>query len=148
MKKMNSLPKNLRYLRKKIGKSQAEISKLVEKKQNTIGNWENEVSEPTIGEIARLAQFFGVTIQDLIMKDLEVGPSPEPIKKEESGPAKPIYPTYPVSDGFSSTAQEASQHQFWVIIGELRRVHEKLDSIKNQLDGRVPDKSGPARSGL
>jgi len=145
---MSFLPKNLRYLRRKIGQSQQEISKLVEKKQNTIGNWENDVSEPTISELAKLAQFFGVSLQDIILKDLEAEPIQElPISKETI-PAKPASSTYAINDGFNSTAQEASQHQFWVLIGELRRIHEKLDIIRNQLDGKLPEKSGPQRSGL
>ena len=145
---MSFLPQNLRHLRKKMGQSQTEISKLVDKKQNTIGNWENNVSEPTISDLAKLAQFFGVTLQDIILKDMAAEPPRELIKKEEPVGVKTPNPAYPVNEGFNSTAQEASQHQFWVLIGELRRIHDKLDSIKIHLDGKLPEKLSPPRSGL
>jgi transcriptional regulator with XRE-family HTH domain len=142
------LPNNLRYLRKKIGQSQSFISKLVEKKQNTIGNWENAVSEPTLSELAKLAQYFGVSIQDLLTKDLQAEPPVAHPKKEESVIPKLAFNKYPETEAFPSVAQESGQHQFWVIIGELRRIHEKLDSIKNQLDGKFPEKHSLPRSGL
>jgi transcriptional regulator with XRE-family HTH domain len=142
------LSQNLRYLRKKMGQSQAVISELVGKKQNTIGNWENAVSEPTISELAKLAQYFGVSIQDLLTKDLQSDPPTDQLKEKESKASKVSFATYPVNESFSSQSQETGQHQFWVIIGELRRVHEKLDHIKNQLDGKLPEKFGPPRSGL
>ena len=68
---MNFFPKNLRYLRRKLGQNQAQLSNLVNKKQNTIGNWENAVSEPGIRELSIIAKYFGVSLETLVSVDLE-----------------------------------------------------------------------------
>src|SRR6516165_2297598 len=69
---MNLFSKNLRYLRKKGNHNQDEIALLFNKQPNTIGNWENRKSEPGLAELLRLAEFFKVSAEDLLQKDLEL----------------------------------------------------------------------------
>ncbi len=71
---MSSFSKNLRYLRKKGNHNQDEISNLFNKRANTIGNWENQKSEPSLTELIKLGEYFNVSLQDLAYNaDLEDG---------------------------------------------------------------------------
>ena len=133
---MNFFPKNLRYLRKKKGQNQSELSILVNKKQNTIGNWENAVSEPGIRELTMLAQYFGVSLEDLVASDLEARdqPSGDNPPMPESGILRGHYP---LNENMNTLASEDSQNQFWVVIRELRRIHEKLDDLKGMVEAQL-----------
>jgi transcriptional regulator with XRE-family HTH domain len=62
--------KNLLYLRKKAGKSQAAIALQLSKGQTTIGNWENAYSEPSLAEIVEISNIFGINTSDLLTVDL------------------------------------------------------------------------------
>ena len=62
--------KNLRFLRKQKGINQGELAILVKKGHTTIGNWENGISEPSLGELHDIVNFFGVSADDLLFKDL------------------------------------------------------------------------------
>ena len=68
---MSLFPKNLRYLRKKGSLNQDEISRLFNKRANTIGNWENGKSEPSLTELIKLGAYFNVSLQTLLNIDLE-----------------------------------------------------------------------------
>src|SRR5664279_1885516 len=72
---MSLFSKNLRYLRRKGRYKQDEISNLFQKKANTIGNWENGISEPNLTELTRLGEFFKVSITDMLHTELEKGGS-------------------------------------------------------------------------
>ena len=138
---MNFFSKNLKYLRKKGHLSQADLAKKVDKKQNTIGNWENQVTEPGIDELSILSQLFEVNLQDLIAANLEELESSRIGMPEEL----PKSPKYPVNESSSTMAREDSQDQFWVVVRELRRIHKKLDYMigknENKPDRPVQNKS-------
>lgn len=67
--------KNLAYLRKKQGKLQREIAIFLGVDQKTISSWERGTRTPTIEAISKLADFFGVTMDQIVKQDLsqEVG---------------------------------------------------------------------------
>ncbi len=69
---MSLFSKNLRFLRKKGNHNQDEISILFNKRANTIGNWENQKSEPSLAELIKLGEYFKVSIQELLHADLEM----------------------------------------------------------------------------
>ncbi|MDP1810569.1 MAG: helix-turn-helix transcriptional regulator [Sediminibacterium sp.] len=62
----NYLKENLKYIRKKLGKSQAEIALYMGKRATAISSWENGLSEPSIDDIQKLTDLFGVSIGDII----------------------------------------------------------------------------------
>ena len=68
---MSIFSKNLRYLRKKGNHNQDEIAILFRKRANTIGNWENQKSEPSLTELMKLGEFFKVSVEDLLHIDME-----------------------------------------------------------------------------
>ncbi len=63
---MSIFSKNLRFLRKKGNHNQEDIAILFKKKANTIGNWENQKSEPALAELMKLADFFQVSTENLL----------------------------------------------------------------------------------
>ena len=67
---MNFLSKNLQYLRKKKGISQAEMSKYIDTTRSTWANYESNASEPDISKLFEIAKLFNVTLDELILKDL------------------------------------------------------------------------------
>ncbi len=64
------LAQNLKYLRERKGISQNEIAKVFEIGQPTVGNWEAGRREPDLKTIIQLAEYFGVTLDELVLMDL------------------------------------------------------------------------------
>jgi transcriptional regulator with XRE-family HTH domain len=143
---MNFFPKNLRHLRRKKGQNQSELSKLVNKKQNTIGNWENGISEPAIKELTMLTQYFGINLHDLVSIDLEAQDQLSGDQQSQPASSKQENRNYVFNEQASSMASEDSQNQFWVVVRELRRIHEKLDAIKGDLVSTKPTQERPPSS--
>ncbi len=73
-----NLPGNLKYLRKKSGKTQDALSSEVNIGRTTIANYEAGISEPNVETLRTFAKYFGVSLDDLLSKNLETQPfSPE-----------------------------------------------------------------------
>ncbi len=58
-----------KYHRIKAGLSQNKLAKLTGIKQQNISNWESEKKEPSISNCAILADFYGISIDELIGRD-------------------------------------------------------------------------------
>jgi transcriptional regulator with XRE-family HTH domain len=128
---MSIFSKNLRYLRKKGNHNQDEIAILFRKRANTIGNWENQKSEPSLTELMKLGEFFKVSVEDLLHNDMErMSDSPFSNSSVSTGSARsPLTSFSPQEPAQSSTANEAGPDAFWLILRELRVISEKLDSL-------------------
>ena len=73
---MTNLAKNIRYLRKKHNLSQDQLATILDKKNyTTIQKWESGISEPSIGCVSKMAEFFKVDIDDFVKVDLEIDQS-------------------------------------------------------------------------
>lgn len=69
---LENFRKNLRYLRKKHGFSQPFIAEICNKKSyTTIQKWETGDAEPSLKEVAMLAEMYNVNIDDFVKIDLE-----------------------------------------------------------------------------
>lgn len=64
------LSSNLKYLREKNGKSLNEVASICDKTDVAIHYWENGSREPSAVDIAKLSNYFDVSIDDLLSKDL------------------------------------------------------------------------------
>jgi transcriptional regulator with XRE-family HTH domain len=143
---MSVFARNLRFLRKQRGLNQDEISLLFKKRANTVGNWENSKSEPSIGELVKLADYFKVGLQELLHTDLQKQ-TLNAIDAASSNTAVTSQPvkSYSLNDSSSSLAQDGNSNSFWLILRELGSVNEKLDSMKSLLESGarkpVSDKS-------
>lgn len=61
--------KNLKLLRKEYDISQQKLSDMVGVTQQCISEWENGKIEPTLTYLWKLADIFGMTIDELVGKD-------------------------------------------------------------------------------
>jgi len=68
---MSFFATNLRFLRKRKGLSQAEMQDSLGFPRTTWASYESEKSEPAIDEILRIADFFEVSVADLLRRDLQ-----------------------------------------------------------------------------
>lgn len=64
------LAQNLKYLREQRGLSQRTFSEEIGLSGSAVGMWETEERKPDIEMIIRLAEYFGVTLDDLVLRDL------------------------------------------------------------------------------
>lgn len=62
--------KNLKYLRLSNGLSQEDIGKIVGKDRSLISQWESEDKNVTVDDIIKISNYFNITMDDLIGKDL------------------------------------------------------------------------------
>jgi len=130
---MSFLSKNIRFLRKKANLNQDQISLLFNKKANTIGNWENQKSEPSLAELIKLGDYFKVSTADLLQTDLE---SLSQGKAGQQYPAKQQKLNTPFSESSSGTPEASSgisgdgnPDAFWLILREIRALNEKVDLL-------------------
>ncbi len=139
---MSVFARNLRFLRKQRGQNQDEISLLFSKRANTVGNWENSKSEPSLAELVKLADYFKVGVHDLLHTDLQKRTlnAIDAVSGNSSPSAQPLK-SYSLNDSSASLAQDANSNSFWLILRELGSVNEKLDSIRTLLE------SGARKSG-
>lgn len=138
---MNFFATNLKYLRRKFDVMQSEIALQVKKRPNTVGNWENGVSEPNINEINILRNFFGISADILLFTELEKG---NLIKDEDVRNFKakgnlngnPIGNLMDQNSGNIEDGQhrlragnEAEELTMWVVLKELRQMSQKIDTM-------------------
>jgi transcriptional regulator with XRE-family HTH domain len=127
---MSLFSKNLRFLRKKGNYKQDEISVLFNKQANTIGNWENGKSEPSLAELIKLGEYFKISVQDFLHSDLEsqsFHPGQQPALSESK-----ITPVQR-QEAVNPSTKEGGQDAFWIILKELRAVNEKMDLLVSQM---------------
>ena len=135
---MSIFSKNLRYLRKRGNHNQDEIAILFRKRANTIGNWENQKSEPSLTELMKLGEFFKISVEDLLHTDMEKLSEPPLAKSVSSVSAvsakKPVTSFSVQEPVHAMAAREGSPDAFWLILRELRVIGEKLDSLVSGME--------------
>lgn len=62
-------PKNLKMLRNARGVGQRELAALMHTTLKSISHWETGYSEPSIYQLILLADFFDVTLDDLVGRE-------------------------------------------------------------------------------
>lgn len=78
------LAQNLKLLRKAKGISQEEVAESLVLKRSSLSGYENGTSDPTIDTLVRFADFYKVSLEDLVRSDLSKK-SEEDLKKMLSG---------------------------------------------------------------
>lgn len=64
------LASNIKYLRTLNHKTQQDVAKYCEKTNTAISNWEKGIREPDAVDLAKLSNYFNVSVDDLLLKDL------------------------------------------------------------------------------
>lgn len=120
----NNIGRNLKYLRKKSGLTQANIRSQLGITRSTWSNYENGITTPAIGDLISFSRHFGISLDELILHDLSAK-EPLPVKrkygKEADGPA-----VYPINEIMSATAEPTIGY----VLQELSRLREEVSSIK------------------
>lgn len=62
--------RNLRYLREKQQLTQEEIAPRAGFKKTTWSNYENGISQPSMDGLIKISNYFGITIDELILGDV------------------------------------------------------------------------------
>jgi transcriptional regulator with XRE-family HTH domain len=118
----NNISKNLKYLRKKKGMTQIELRSHLGFTRSTWSNYENGLTNPSIEDLIRFSSFFGVSLDDLILNDLE---AKDPSKEQTGKSArKPV--TYATNNELSIT----SEPQIVYLLKEIKKLQEDVNIIK------------------
>ena len=72
MVKNNYFNKNLKYIRIKKGITQQEIADKLKINRSSISRWENNEMEATIGNAISVSNYFNISLNDFIFKDLSM----------------------------------------------------------------------------
>lgn len=67
---MNNFAKNLKYLRETNNLSKSELAEKIGVNQSTLSRWENEENGATVDNAIDLANFFNITLAELVDNDL------------------------------------------------------------------------------
>lgn len=94
------LAQNLRYLREQKGLSQREFSEIFGLSSSAVTMWEQEQRKPDIEMIVRLSEYFDVTLDELVLKEL-----------------KPPLPLYASNIKYLRKRQEITQEDMAVFLG-------------------------------
>lgn len=143
---MNYFSKNIKYLIKKFDTNQSDIASCVGKTQTSVSNWINGVSEPDISILIKIRQFFGISMDALVLIDLEnsnliteshvrefkrIGN----VKWNLSGNPLALNPaissTYFIDQAGSLT--EPTSVEMWAVMGQLKELHKKIDDLQLSL---------------
>ncbi len=81
-------PNRIQYYRKKLGLSQEELGEQLFVSRQTVSQWENGQTMPSIDSLTRLRTVFGVSVDDIL------GLTPEPVEAEEVPEAVPAPVSY------------------------------------------------------
>src|SRR5579872_4255729 len=117
---MSVFSKNLRFLRNRGNHNQDEIAILFGKRANTIGNWENQKSEPSLAELMKLGEFFKVSVEDLLHTEMEKLSELPDSKSVVSAVSARALVTSSVQESLQAKAAgESNPDAFWLILREL-----------------------------
>lgn len=86
------LATNIKFLRTINDKTQQDIANLCEKQNTAVANWEKGIRIPDVVDLAVLSNFFHISINDLLFKDLRFNNS-EMINTDTNIVKIPIYGT-------------------------------------------------------
>lgn len=67
----NNFANNFKHLRIQSGKTQKELGKILNKDYSTIGKWELGQRSPSMEDVIRIADYFNITLQELISGNIE-----------------------------------------------------------------------------
>jgi len=114
------LYKNLKVLRKSKGWTQDEMLSVCGITRSTWSNYETGQTEPDLETIVKISGIFGVSIDDLILKDLsDILEFPKNKKK------------FTEVEGPENVLNDPENIQTWTILTHLRRLEEKLDQLRD-----------------
>jgi transcriptional regulator with XRE-family HTH domain len=113
--------RNLRWLRKQKRITQAGMAEALGLKRTTVANYETGVSQPGFEVLREVARFYGVSVDDLLSRNME---------REGAG------------EGFVAGKEEwelaemtgsREEVRFWILLEQLKSIHEDVRQIAEGL---------------
>ena len=119
---------NMRVLRKKMGYSINEMSKLMGSGTTMVSNYERGASEPNLSILIKVSEIFGLSVQDLIdSSELEILSKFENLKNGTNGSQNNI-----VSHSKTKNISQ-SQNGGNSSTNEVELLRQQVDFLKSQL---------------
>lgn len=143
---MNYLEKNLKYLIKRFDTSQSQLALYMDKRQTSISNWINKVSEPGVSDLLAIHHFFGISLDALVTTDLEnskivTDTHVADFKRNGKISWKDSGKVQPISEGYFARGQaaeltlnEPDPVANWAIMGQFKQISEKIDQLRLSVD--------------
>lgn len=131
---------NLKFLRKKLGKSQADICFEIGFAVSQWSNWESKNVFPVVNDMIKISNYFGIKIDDLIFKELS-----NPLNTYVVGIPKPSTEETAAIDDDSEKAANArlikimaeNSNNAALLISyknkEIDKLNKELEDIKNKI---------------
>ena len=104
------LADNLRYLRKKYGLNQDDMKDILNISRQAYSNYERCERTPDLDTLVRLCQFFDVSIDDIILKNLRTTSSFEGIRETPAS-----YPVFAVCEEDDSSVYLSNQEMDFIM---------------------------------
>jgi transcriptional regulator with XRE-family HTH domain len=148
-KPMNYFAENLRFVRKLFDVSQTELALQVNKRQTTVGGWENKVSQPDIDNLIAISEFFGISIDDLVKWDIEkrnliTEKHIKKMKEERNlmGNAmgnliRKKTTKYQPYDGNTSMVAEGQQAADWVLLRKMEELRQDFGLLRDSVEKAI-----------
>lgn len=149
---MNNLSKNLYFLIKSFETTQSELASFAGVSQNSISNWINEISYPNAPVLVKIHQFFGISIDALLLDDIEKSEiltdshikefkRIRKVNKDAPGKIQPLAKEYIIpDDSHSLQLREQDPSAEWAMMGQLKKIQDKLDQMQTSLNSLVNKK--------
>ncbi len=150
---MNNFSKNLKYLIKLFPTNQEQLASYLNKNQTTISNWINEISTADVRDLIKIHEYFGISIDALVLTDLKNGKVVtnehiEDFKRNGKVSGKNLGKVQAISkDWFQSDDQvknvlnEPDTVLSWAVMGQLKQIDVKLDTLRvlaEKIDKKTP----------
>jgi transcriptional regulator with XRE-family HTH domain len=127
---VNCLPRNLKYLRKQRKLRQEEMQDQVGFSRSTWSNYENGNTDPSIDNLIKISIFFGISLDELVTKDLAAGE----ISGEGVVENAVVYRPSPY--GLNETVSLANDEgdDVWFLLNEVKILRKDIDTMRKDID--------------
>lgn len=104
------LSKNIKFLRTQTGIKQRELAEKLGVTSTAVGMWEAGAREPELSKIINLSEYFGVTLDDLVLKEM-----------------KPPIPVYALNIAYLRREHNMTQQEIAELLGVSKTVSHKYE---------------------
>ena len=133
--------KNILFLRKHKGWTQAEIPANINITRATWSNYENDSTQPGLEKLVKIARVFGVRIDDLLTTDLSK--NTHLLDHTENDPVNRVaIPGQEKNrilyspEGENTEAQENQEAAIWYLLREVKAIRQEIDELKERSLGK------------
>lgn len=126
---MTKISDNLKYLRNKKGLSQTAMAEAVGLKRGNIASYEKELAQPSIENLVKISDYFGVDIHQMVNEDLQYSSKNT---KHDRNPFKIFEENFPLQ-GLKDRVNvlKGNQHAD----DKVKRLKDQNKDIQKMVDG-------------